>query len=372
MNIGFLHYSKFFLFAYFVLEMSDGAKGTSLQQELPLSGIITSSHHVASSANVADSLFVRTTRQKVPLKAVDQDEVRIERAIDMKARRAGHLGDVRKRLNFVQSLLSKGASVEEVIQNVECYERAFRKFVDAHKTYLRFEDNEGMINVANESYEKEKENKFLFNVELSTWKSKMKSASKAMSKEARLRVEALEPKQSLEHRLEEEEAEFKKRELEIAEERGRSKAELARKIEKMQVEMEVKKAAVDLEIEQEELQSEISERESVPGEVIPALLVHELSPHTPPLRVHLPPDDYITAPKALKVDHEVSSASIISPSDTSLLYKILPTPNSQPKDIVRETSLMVDANDFTPLENAPVVTRPPLASKKEQILPAGM
>ena len=31
----------------------------------------------------------------MPSKAVDQDEVRIERAIDMKARRAGYLGDVR-------------------------------------------------------------------------------------------------------------------------------------------------------------------------------------------------------------------------------------------------------------------------------------
>jgi len=164
---------------------------------------------------------------------VDQDEVRIERAIDLKARRAGHLGDVRKRLNFVQSLLSEGASVEEVIQNVECYERAFRKFVDAHETYLRFEVKEGMINVANESYQKEKENKFLLDVELSTWKSKMKSATKAMSKsdhksrrssntwrssitssvrekrrileEARLRVEALEQKQSFERLLEEDE-----------------------------------------------------------------------------------------------------------------------------------------------------------------------
>ena len=332
----------------------------------------------------------------MPSKAVDQDEVRIERAIDMKARRAGHLGDVRKRLNFVQILLSEGASVEEVIQNVECYERAFRKFVDAHETYLRFEVNEGMINVANESYEKEKENKFLLDVELSTWKSKMKGATKAMSKsdhksrrssktgrssitssvrekrrileEARLRVEALEQKQSLERLLEEEEAEFKKRELEIAEERERSKAELARKIEKMQVEMEVKKAAVDLEIEQEELQSE---REFVPGEIIPAL-VPELSPHTSPLRVHLPPDDYITASKALKIDHEVSSASIISQSDTSLLYKPLPTPNSQPKDIVGETLLKVDANDFTPHVNTPVVTGPPLTSKKEHISPAGM
>ena len=152
--------------------MSDGVKETSLQQELPSSDKITSLHHVSSSDNMADSLCFSTTRQKVPSKAVDQDEVRIERAIDMKARRAGHLGEVRKRLNFVESLLSEGASVEEVIHNVECYERAFRKFVDAHETYLRFEVNKGMTNVAHESYEKD--NKFLLNVELSTWKSKMK------------------------------------------------------------------------------------------------------------------------------------------------------------------------------------------------------
>ena len=127
--------------------------------------------------------------------------------------------------------------MEEVIQNVKCYERAFRKFVDAHETYLRFEDNEGMTNVANESCEKEKENKFLLDVELSTWKSKMKGTTKAMSRsdhksrrssktgrisitssvrekrrileEARLRVEVLEQKQSLERLLEEEEAEFR-------------------------------------------------------------------------------------------------------------------------------------------------------------------
>ena len=125
--------------------------------------------------------------------------------------------------------------------------------------------------MANESYEKGKENKFLLDVELSTWKSKIKSATKAMSKsdhkshqssktgrssitssvrekckileEARLRVEALEQKQSIERLLkeeEQEEAESRKRELDIVEEREQSKAELARKIEKMQVEMEVK------------------------------------------------------------------------------------------------------------------------------------
>ena len=74
--------------------------------------------------------------------------------------------------------------MEEVIQNVECYEGAFRKFADAHETYLRFEVNEGMLNMANKSYEKEREDKFLLDVELSTWKSKMKSARKAMSQVA--------------------------------------------------------------------------------------------------------------------------------------------------------------------------------------------
>lgn len=47
-------------------------------------------------------------------------------------------------------------------------------------------------------------------------------------------MEAFEQRQSLERPLEKEEAEFKKRELEITEERERNKAELARKIEKMQ------------------------------------------------------------------------------------------------------------------------------------------
>ena len=94
-----------------------------------------------------------------------------------------------------------------------------------------------------------------------------------------------------------------------------------------------------------------------------------MSPRTPRLRVHLPPYDYITAFKALKVDHEVSSASIMSQSDTSLLYKPLPTPNSQPNDIVRETLFKLNANNFTPHANKPMVTGSPLVFKKEQVLP---
>lgn len=246
--------------------MSDEARSTLPQQELLPSEDLcietTSLHHVARSETAGALEFVRTTRQKVLSKFMDSEEVQSGRAIDLKAKRAGHLGDLRKRLKFVQRLISEHAS-EEVIQGVDDYESALHRFVDAHETYLKFEDNEEMVNTANESYEKEKENTFLLDVELNMWKLKMKHNTKGMLRsvhksrrsrktgrssnssrssvrdkrrileEAQLKVEVLERKQSLERRLEEEKVDFKRRELKIAEDRERSKAELARKIERM-------------------------------------------------------------------------------------------------------------------------------------------
>ena len=174
--------------------------------------------------------------------------------------------------------------------------------------------------------------------------------------EAQLKVEALEQRQSLERRLEEEEAEFHKRELEIAKEREQNKAEMARKIEKMQVEMELKKAAVDLEIEQEELQTERSDNETV-SEIIPPLNP-ELIPHTPlrpfslsqdtHLIPHPPSDVQTTRTKALKAEHEVSSVSAFSQSDMDPPYVPLPTPASQSKETRQKSSVRVDVDDFKP------------------------
>ena len=140
--------------------------------------------------------------------------------------------------------------------------------------------------------------------------------------EAPLKVETHEQRKNLERRLEGEEAEFKKRELEIAEERERKKAELARQIERMQAEMKIKKAAVDLEIEREELRTELSSNKTV-SEIIPALHVVENSipyiPFTPassspnPLLCLPPPSDVqIATSKAFEVEHEVLSVSVIS------------------------------------------------------------
>ena len=90
----------------------------------------------------------------MPSKIIDSEEFRIERAIDLKTRTAGQLGDATKELNLVKDLLAGGASQEEIFRAYD-YESAFHKFVDAHEKYLPFEDDEEMVAVAKESYEKE-------------------------------------------------------------------------------------------------------------------------------------------------------------------------------------------------------------------------
>ena len=85
-------------------------------------------HHVTQSETAGLFELEPTTRQRAPSKILNSDEVRIEKAIKLKARRA-------------------------VLQSMNDYELAFHKFVSAH--------------VANDSYEREKEGKFLIDVELS-------------------------------------------------------------------------------------------------------------------------------------------------------------------------------------------------------------
>ena len=115
-----------------------------LPSEGPRQENTISSHQVTQSEKAdSRSEFVASKRQIVPSKTIDSEEFRIERAIDLKARRAGHLGDVTKKLNLVQDLLAGGAIEEEVLRSVDDYEHASHRFVDAHEKYLRFKDDEG-------------------------------------------------------------------------------------------------------------------------------------------------------------------------------------------------------------------------------------
>ena len=91
--------------------MSDEAKRMLLTKELPPSKgpcpeNTISSHQVAQSKKAdSRSEFVASKRQTVLSKIIDSEELRIESGIDLKARRAGHLRDVMKKLNLIQDLL---------------------------------------------------------------------------------------------------------------------------------------------------------------------------------------------------------------------------------------------------------------------------
>ena len=70
-------------------------------------------------------------------------------------------------------------------------------------------------------------------------------------------------------------------------------------------------------------------------------------PDTRPI-LHPPSDVCTTTSKSLKVEHEVSSVSLISQSDMVPPYIPLPTPASQQKDTRQKTSLRADVEDFKP------------------------
>ncbi|KAJ7363157.1 hypothetical protein OS493_011435 [Desmophyllum pertusum] len=146
--------------------------------------------------------------------------------------------------------MEQNAKEEGVIMSLSCYETAFHKFVNAHEAYSPFEDGKNEEALAEESYENVKESKYLLDIDINKWTSLASSKCSGREKrrileEAKLKIDVLEEKQYLERRMEEEEAELKKKELQIEEERLKRKAEWSRKMEMLEVELEMKKATMD-------------------------------------------------------------------------------------------------------------------------------
>lgn len=137
--------------------------------------------------------------------------------------------------------------------------------------------------------------------------------------------------------------------------------------------MEFKKAAVDIEIEQEELQNEHSHNETLASDI--SVLPLELGSHASPAPVGLPSNVFLpvdplfdaqnVTSEALKVDHEMSSASVISQDGILSQYVSLPTPASQRKDTKQGISSKADANDITLSVNMPGATSSPTATKEQ-------
>ena len=96
---------------------------------------------IAVSEDLQGSM--KETRTKAPNKILNEEEINAEKAVHAKRQRAGHLGELRKRRNVVQDLITNpGIEATEVEEGVARYEEAFRNFVSSHDNYLRYEDDE--------------------------------------------------------------------------------------------------------------------------------------------------------------------------------------------------------------------------------------
>ncbi|KAK2547516.1 hypothetical protein P5673_032477 [Acropora cervicornis] len=83
----------------------------------------------------------RPIRLKAPNKMVNE-EARVEKALQGKYQRSGHLGELRKRRSYVQDLIESPSTQEDELEDAlaRC-EEAFHNFVDGHDNYLCFEDD---------------------------------------------------------------------------------------------------------------------------------------------------------------------------------------------------------------------------------------
>ena len=199
----------------------------------------------------------RPTRTKESNKMLNEG-VNAEKAVHAKHQRAGHVGELRKRRNRVQELLTTpGAQVKEVEDSVARYEQAFHNFVSSHDNYLLYEEDEERKALMIDSYDNQRDMKLQLDVMVNDWRAKMKgmerppsecglsvkSASsrnsvkekKRMIEEAKLEMQTLKERQELQRKLEEVE---------------KGKAELSRKIKLLDAKTKVKQAEMDLLVEQ--------------------------------------------------------------------------------------------------------------------------
>ena len=212
---------------------------------------------------------------------LDEQNIRRERALQLRRQRAGHLGDVRKKFSAVKELLNEDTNIEVLNREVESYERAFCKFVDIHEQYLTFEDDETIKSLQIESYENQRDLKYgleltikrlnkergeLASLEaaasLHSHSGKSKKSSRASTKmttnsgriqveEANLKMKELHQRQVIERQLERTETDYKRRLGEMEEGKRSEKAELQRRLEMLKAETELERAVTLLRFEED-------------------------------------------------------------------------------------------------------------------------
>jgi len=198
------------------------------------------------------------------LRSVNEEAVRVEKELQAKSQRSGHLGELQKRRNCVQDLITSPSVQEAELESaLTRYKEASHKFVSSHDNYLRFEDDEEKRELMIDSYEDQRDMKLQLATLVCKWRAnrqrvsppseagfslksgkseKSNSSSRNSVKEktrvveeAKLEMQALQERQELQRNLEEVD---------------NGRAELSRKLELLNARIKVKQAEIDLNVEQ--------------------------------------------------------------------------------------------------------------------------
>ena len=106
------------------------------------------------------------------------EEARVDKVLQAKHQRSGHLGELRKLRNYVQDLIESTITREAELEDAFArYEEAFHNFVDSHDNYLRFEEDVEKKELMIDSYENQRDLKLQLDTLVRKWRVKGQRAS---------------------------------------------------------------------------------------------------------------------------------------------------------------------------------------------------
>ena len=237
----------------------------------------------------------RSTRDRQPSVVRDREGDLNEKKLALQNSRAGYIGNLTKVHNEIVHLTESGASPEDVSKECARFDRAWRKFVDAHKSYLKLLDplmDALVLEKTQKTYDEQLQRKLNLDFSVRLWykgrepergdnysefsrgtqrsrRSGISTSSSRLStvsrKREKLALAQLNLRQlRIRQRLEQEMQEMReKRDQELQamqEKQEREEHEIRRKRELVEAEMEAERAAVSLQVYEEESVEQLQEK----------------------------------------------------------------------------------------------------------------
>ena len=237
----------------------------------------------------------RSTRDRQPSVVRDREGDLNEKKLALQNSRAGYIGNLTKVHNEIVHLTESGPSPEDVSKECARFDKAWRKFVDAHESYLKLLDpltDALVLETTQKTYDEQLQRKLNLDFSVRLWykdrepergdnysefsggtqrsrrsgistsSSRLSTVSRKREKLtlAQLNLRQLRIRQQLEQEMQEM-REKRDQELQAMQEKQkREEHEIRRKRELVEAEMEAERAAVSLQVYEEKSVEQLQEK----------------------------------------------------------------------------------------------------------------